>query len=147
MKTVEVESEILVKAVEREVLVALKRFAKVVDASSPVSVYMRCDRNKMDCMPSTEVPCGWSHTIFGRDKCGMPHGRGVNSLTCNPLPPTQHRILTGQLTIRHGTDKTTNKISNNLALKAYPSSGLPAILPAPPSPLHHFLAALGRRSQ
>ncbi len=53
MKTVEAESEILVKAAEREVLVALKRFAKVVDASSPVGVHMRCDRNKMDCMPGT----------------------------------------------------------------------------------------------
>jgi len=63
------------------------------------------------------------------------------------LFPTQHRILTGQLTIHHGIDKATNKALNNPSLKVYPSSGLPAILAAPPSPLHHFLAALGHRSQ
>jgi len=89
VKTVETESEILVKAVEKEVLIAFKRFAKVVDASSPVSVYMRCDRNKMDCMPGTVQRyrvAGHIPYLEGTS-VGWPHGRGVNSLC--PQPNTE----------------------------------------------------------
>src|SRR6266478_6724801 len=73
----------------------------------------------------------------GRDECGtgilgpvpgyldlgteQPH-HGVIPLTSNPLSPTQHRICT------HGIGEAINDL---------------AILSTLPSPLHHFVAALG----
>ncbi len=47
---VEAESGILVKAEGPAGARVLERLVKVMDASGPARVRMRCDHNKMDCM-------------------------------------------------------------------------------------------------
>src|SRR6266403_2225199 len=65
------------------------------------------------------------------------------------LSPTQHRFRTDRLTIHRysSTESIKRPTRSTLETRLPISLAAPAILPTPPSPLHHFLAALGHPSQ
>ena len=78
------ESVVLVKAAEREALVALERFVKATDASGPASVRMCWDHDERLWIGTTWEMTGCSLTLYSSStQRGRARGVGSSSSMCS----------------------------------------------------------------